>query len=165
MTEEENKALVLKYYSGEREHVADDCRFFLSGDMPCSGWMSKTEKEAVSGSIMETVGPWTTTIGDMVAEGDRVWVEWESSATLTNGKHYNNNYVNMFKFRDGKIVEFKIFIDSLHMYRVLDAPEVRGEPGDRQSPLTNVTARFVFPDDGGTKTSDNAEDSAHSSGT
>ncbi|UVC15397.1 nuclear transport factor 2 family protein [Mesorhizobium onobrychidis] len=145
MTEAENKALVLRYFSGEREFVDEDCRFFLSGDMPCSGWMTKREKDVLSPSILETVGPWTTTIGDMVAEGDRVWVEWESNANLTNGKRYNNCYVYMFKFRDGKIVEFKIFIDSLHMYRVLDAPEVRGEPGDRQSPLTNVTERFVFP--------------------
>ncbi|RWC51557.1 nuclear transport factor 2 family protein [Mesorhizobium sp.] len=146
MTEAENKALVLRYFGGEKEFIDEDCRFFLSGDMPCSGWMTKKEKDVVSQSIMETVGPWTTTIGDMVAEGDRVWVEWESNSSLTNGKRYNNFYVYMFKFRNGKIIEFKIFIDSLHMYRVLDAPQVRGEPRDRQSPLTHVTERFEFAD-------------------
>ncbi|MER8748028.1 nuclear transport factor 2 family protein [Mesorhizobium sp. M1050] len=144
MSEAENKALALRYFSGEKELVDDDCRFFLSGDMPCSGWMTKEEKDVVSKSIMEPVGPWTSTIGDMVAEGDRVWAEWESNSGLTNGNTYNNFYVYMFKFRNRKIIEFKIFIDSLHMFRVLDAPEIRGEPGDRQSPITKITERFVF---------------------
>ncbi|RWF86825.1 nuclear transport factor 2 family protein [Mesorhizobium sp.] len=142
MTEIENKALALRYFDGEWELVDKECRCFLSGDMPCSGWMKAHEKKAL-GSILKTVGPVTTTIGDMVAEGDRVWVEWEISARLTNGNTYNNCYVYMFRFRDKKIVEFKSFVDTLHMYRTMDAPEVRGEAGKRQSPLTSVTARIV----------------------
>lgn len=42
-------------------------------------------------------------IHTITAEGDRVVVEFEGNATLSNGKSYNNQYCMVFTLRDGKI--------------------------------------------------------------
>jgi ketosteroid isomerase-like protein len=43
------------------------------------------------------------TIHTVTAEGDRVTVEFEGNATLSNGKPYCNQYCMVFTLRDGKI--------------------------------------------------------------
>jgi uncharacterized protein len=42
-------------------------------------------------------------IHTVTAGGDRVVVEFEGNATLSNGKRYNNQYCMVFTLRDGKI--------------------------------------------------------------
>ena len=42
-------------------------------------------------------------IHTITAEGDRVAVEFEGSATLSNGKPYCNQYCMVFTMRDGKV--------------------------------------------------------------
>lgn len=47
MTVAENKSLALRFLSRQNKEsdiVDEHCRIFLSGDMPCSGWMTKREK-------------------------------------------------------------------------------------------------------------------------
>lgn len=44
-------------------------------------------------------------IEKVVAEGDTVVIEWEGNAVLRNGEPYCNQYVFIFSFRDGKIVQ------------------------------------------------------------
>jgi hypothetical protein len=78
-------------------------------------------------------------LGEMTAEGDRVFVEAESRATLAGGGTYNNHYVFMARFRDGKMIEHKEFADTLHIHRVVDAPEVTAPPIARQGPLTSIS--------------------------
>lgn len=41
----------------------------------------------------------------IIAEGDRVMVEFEGNATLANGVAYDNEYCFTFVIRDGRIVE------------------------------------------------------------
>lgn len=43
------------------------------------------------------------TIQTVTAEGDRVAVEFEGNATLSNGASYCNQYCRVFTVRDGKI--------------------------------------------------------------
>jgi ketosteroid isomerase-like protein len=53
------------------------------------------------------------------AEGDRVAIEAESHVLNPNGRIYNNFYHYLFRVRDGKLVLFKEYQDTLHMYDYL----------------------------------------------
>jgi ketosteroid isomerase-like protein len=63
-------------------------------------------------------GPLTMTVHGVTAEGDRVAVEAESHAAMSNGKIYNNTYHFLFLFRDGKICLAKEYNDSAHVAAV-----------------------------------------------
>ncbi|WP_218775519.1 nuclear transport factor 2 family protein [Oceanobacillus senegalensis] len=52
------------------------------------------------------------------AEGNRVAVETESYAEMTNGKVYNNLYHFLFVLEDGKIQKVKEFLDTEHAREV-----------------------------------------------
>lgn len=84
-------------------------------------------------------------IGDVTAEGERVWIEAESEAPLASGGTYTNTYVIALKVSNGKITEMKEFSDTLHVFEAIDAPEIRGPRKPRQSPLTTVTATVQGP--------------------
>jgi hypothetical protein len=45
---------------------------------------------------------------------------------LKTGVPYENAYVFFVRLRDGKIVEYKEFIDTLYVNRVIDSPQTRG---------------------------------------
>jgi ketosteroid isomerase-like protein len=53
------------------------------------------------------------------AEGDRVAIEAESHVLNPNGRIYNNFYHYLFRIRDGKLVLFKEYQDTLHLYDYL----------------------------------------------
>lgn len=53
----------------------------------------------------------------LTAEADRVAMEAESHIrNPENGRLYNNFYHHLFRFRDGKIVLFKEYQDTLHLF-------------------------------------------------
>jgi uncharacterized protein len=118
----------------------DEFRYFLPGTLPASGWWDRdgflASAQMFAGKL---AGPITMRIGDVTAEGDRVWFEAESDAPLTDGGRYQNTYVMAIRVRDGKVCELKEFSDTLHVYEAMDVPEVRGARKDRESPLTGVT--------------------------
>jgi hypothetical protein len=60
----------------------------------------------------------------MIAEGDRVAVEAESFAELTNGKVYNNRYHFFFELADGKVTKVREYMDTAHAREIfLDSEE------------------------------------------
>jgi hypothetical protein len=82
-------------------------------------------------------------VGEMVAENELVWFEAQSQATLTNGEAYRNLYMFQMRIRNGRIVEYKEFGDTLHIWRVIDAPDTRGPSISRQPLFKNVSYRFI----------------------
>ena len=58
--------------------------------------------------------PSVITVFGVTAEGDRVAIEAEGRAELTNGKIYANRYHYLFIFRDGKICQAKLYNDTKH---------------------------------------------------
>lgn len=52
------------------------------------------------------------TIKELTAEGDRVAVEAVSRGEHVSGKIYSNEYHFFVRFRDGKITEFKEYMDT-----------------------------------------------------
>ena len=50
---------------------------------------------------------------EFIAEGDKVVVLGETSATVKGtGKNYDTEWVHVFHLRDGKVTEFKEFLDT-----------------------------------------------------
>ncbi|BCQ07361.1 hypothetical protein JMUB5695_00782 [Mycobacterium heckeshornense] len=149
-----NKELALTWFqalvSGDAQtamsRMADHFRYFLTGTMPASGWWDKKgflDSARMFSSVL--AGPITMRIGDVTAEGERVWIEAESEAPLASGGTYTNTYVIALKVSNGKITEMKEFSDTLHVFEAIDAPEIRGPRKPRQSPLTTVTATVQGP--------------------
>lgn len=58
-------------------------------------------------------------ISGMTAEADRVAMEAVSLLhNKTTGRTYNNFYHHLFRIRDGKVVLFKEYQDTLHLYDI-----------------------------------------------
>jgi ketosteroid isomerase-like protein len=53
------------------------------------------------------------------ADGDRVAVEFEGNATLSNGAEYNNQYCMVFQLRDGKIKQVNEYFCTILADQVL----------------------------------------------
>ena len=95
------------------ETMAEDCRITTMGTTAISGVRSKAEALAAA-KLAIGIFPkgLPTVIHTIVAEGDRVAVEAESFATDVSGKLYNNQYLFLMRFRDGKVIELKEYLDT-----------------------------------------------------
>lgn len=149
-TIDDNKALALRWVAasvmgdvaGTRACFDPDCKILIVGDMPFCGWMTVDDFFQQT-MVLPLDGPINFEVGELVAESDRVWFEAQSSATLKDGGQYQNVYIFQLKIRDGLIVEYKEFGDTLHAWRLIDAPETRGPAITRPPLLTSVSARFT----------------------
>lgn len=125
-----------------RDLFAADCRFMIVGDMPYSGWMGVDEFFTQT-TILPLGSPIQFDVGEMIAEGDRVWFEAESEAKLLDGSDYHNYYVFQFRILNSKISEYKEFCDTLHIYRTIDHPLTRGQAIERQPFLSGRKRRLT----------------------
>jgi ketosteroid isomerase-like protein len=150
VTTEINKAIVLDWMRANvmgdieksKSHYAPDCRFLVAGDMPYCGWMD-LEGFYRQATILPLDGPITLEIGNITAEGDQVWFEAQSFGTLQGGTTYDNFYVFFVRLRAGKIIEYKEFIDTYYVNRIIDSPATRGTPKPRYRIFETPTARFT----------------------
>lgn len=55
---------------------------------------------------------------DIVADGDRLAVEVESTADLTNGRRYSQQYHFKMQLRDGKILSVREYLDTQHSFDI-----------------------------------------------
>lgn len=117
-----------------------DCRLLIVGDMPFCGWMN-VDAFFRQTMVLPLAGPIRFEVGEMVEEGERVWFEAQSSAQLVGGGAYRNVYIFQMVIRDELIVEYKEFGDTLHAWRMIDAPETRGPPIERVPLFTQPSLR------------------------
>jgi ketosteroid isomerase-like protein len=59
----------------------------------------------------------------LVAEGDTVAAEAESTGDLKNGRQYRQQYHFMIRFRDGKIARVHEYLDTHHAFEVWIKPQ------------------------------------------
>jgi ketosteroid isomerase-like protein len=105
------------------ELYADDFEIWTAGSLPISG--TRTRAQALEGmSLINSMFPdgIAFTIHAMTAEGDRVAIEASSEGVHVSGLRYRNEYHFLMVVRDGKIVRFKEYMDTLHAKEVLLAP-------------------------------------------
>lgn len=103
-----------------REYYADDMQLWTAGSLPFSG--SSNKEQALVG-FPQILGLFPEglefTIEAMTAEGDRVAIEARSKGTTVRGDVYAQQYHFLMRARDGKIIEFKEYMDTDLARRVL----------------------------------------------
>ena len=100
-----------------RSLFAPDASWTLAaGDLPISGtWEGR---DAILGDFLATAlahyepGSIALEITGIVAEGDRVVVQWTSRARTRDGRDYENGCIGVFTVRDGRIVAVREYMDT-----------------------------------------------------
>jgi len=109
---ERNKKVVLEFIEafsrGDGEAtkacLAPDARAVAKGFGKLSSTRSFEDIVANAAAFKELIPTGLRpTIKSIIAEGDRVAVEFEGDATLANGERYCNQYCFVFSLQDGKI--------------------------------------------------------------
>ena len=121
---EENKKTALKYIDSlsagaiDLSLLTDDVQWWAPG----RGMMSKAKFLAVADAFRaKAKDKIRFQIHGITAEGDRVAVEAESFAELTDGRIYNNTYHFLFVFRDGRICLSKGYNDTRRAAEIASA--------------------------------------------
>jgi ketosteroid isomerase-like protein len=117
MSTDQNKATALKMVATlgagapDRSLLTDDAVWWAPG----RGEFGNEAFLKIAGSFAGMFkSPSKITVFGVTAEGDRVAVEAEGHAELTNGKVYRNRYHYLFIFRDEKICEVRLYNDTKH---------------------------------------------------
>jgi ketosteroid isomerase-like protein len=96
-----------------RDLYAEDFQLWTAGSLPFSGMSDKQQAlvgmEQVLGLFPDGI---TFTIHAMTAEGERVAIEATSRGMTFRGDLYEQTYHFLLRARDGKIVEFKEYMDT-----------------------------------------------------
>lgn len=126
--EEANKALAREMIDAltrndvewVKEHYADDVRLWVTGTLPFSGEQDKAGALASMPAVLDLFPKGLTfSIRSMVAEGDAVAIEANSSGETFRGERYEQEYHFLMRARDGNIVEWKEYMDTEHARKVL----------------------------------------------
>ena len=149
---EENKKIVMRWFElglkadpAVADLLSPDCTFFVSGDMPFSGWKDIQGFFEMVSDLQFDPRQYVYRIGRIIGEGDEVWVEATGDVPLKNGNRYNNNYVFLFTIRDGKIVKWCEIADTLHSYRVGSNSDVTGPALDPRPQLVSNPTVVLGP--------------------
>jgi len=91
-----------------------DSRFWMNGSAPSSGALQGVPAmKALFESFMNAlVSGISMTITNVVAAGDWVVTEAVGRAETKDGRPYNSHYVQLWKFKDSKIVDFREYLDT-----------------------------------------------------
>ena len=124
----ENKELARRFVAaiskGDVEAIqssfADDGTVWTLGTMPISGTFTKDQVATASHRVLDLFPKGLTiTIEGMTAEDDRVAIEAVSHGVHASGRNYSNTYHFLMRARDGKIVEWREYMDTMHANDVL----------------------------------------------
>ena len=96
--------------------MADDVRWTIIGTTKWSGTMNGKQEivnRLLKPIFAELESPGSSTVDNVIAEGDYVVVQQHASGRMTKlGKPYNNTYCIVFKVVDGKIKEINEYCDT-----------------------------------------------------
>jgi uncharacterized protein len=128
---EANKQLVHQFmqlfstndYAAMATLMTDDATWTVPGDLPISGEHPKDEMIKVLEQMQQqfaTPVQWIAT--GMIAEGDSVAAECESSVDTSRGRQYRNKYHIVFHFHGGRISRLVEYCDTKHVNDVFLTP-------------------------------------------
>ncbi len=121
MSIEENKHFVKQFLewiaAGDAEAITSsyhpDGRVTTMGNTLISGTRGVQEIRQFSSGVLDAFpGGLLFTIQSMTAEDDRVAVECEAKGRHVSGADYHQHYHFLFRFRDGKLLELKEYLDT-----------------------------------------------------
>lgn len=125
---ERNKRLTREFIAavarGDTEAIvaayAEDGHVVTMGRTLISGTYAKPQIAAAAKLVLEAFPQGLEfTIHGMTAEGERVAVEAESRGRHVSGQLYNNHYHFLFRWRDGRLLELREYLDTEHATQVL----------------------------------------------
>ena len=102
------------------ELYAEDVRLWVTGSLPFSG--SKNKAQALEGmpQVLDLFPEGLTfRIHAMTAEGERVAIEASSEGTTFRGDRYQQEYHFLLRAREGKIIEWREYMDTEQARKVL----------------------------------------------
>jgi uncharacterized protein (TIGR02246 family) len=106
-----------------RDAFAEDATWAIAaGDLPISGtWRGRDAIiEDFLGTALSYYEPGSVDIEitGMIAEGDRVALQWTSRARTRDGRPYENGCLGLFTVRDGRIQAVREYMDTLYAHDV-----------------------------------------------
>ena len=124
MTVEENKQVVLAAlaalgtgnYEEMLGHLTDDIQFYVIGSTSYSGFYSG--KQELLEKILLPMGAqrnedgFSEEIIHIIGENDYVVSESRGNKTTESGSQYNNEYLFIYRLVDGKIKEWRCYLDT-----------------------------------------------------
>jgi ketosteroid isomerase-like protein len=124
----ENKDIIKRFFDllsdGEIieafELVDEKVNWWIPGNLPFSGHKSKEQYMEVVDAIKKGFpGGFRLTVLSMIAEGNKVAAEVESAGIHITGRNYHNKYHFLFELENGKITSVKEYMDTLHLFQLL----------------------------------------------
>ena len=131
MSTELNKQLASQFFAlinakdqdGYLGLIDDEALWWIAGnpeEMPAAGTLNKDQAGLMIAQINSNLAEGLRlTVKTLTAEEDRVSVEIESHGELRNGRIYNQQYHFLLRFRDGKIISVREYLDTQHTYATL----------------------------------------------
>jgi uncharacterized protein len=139
MSTEQNKAVAFKFFErftasdieGALNTMTDDATWLIPGKKersPVAGLYPKDKIGRLFHRMIKALtGGLKMTVVSCIAEGDHVALEVVSAGDLKNGRQYRQEYHMLLKFRDGKIMSVKEYLDTQHANDVWAAPPTEQE--------------------------------------
>jgi ketosteroid isomerase-like protein len=125
---ERNKALARQFFAAMArcdaaaivDSLDDEGRLQTMGSTLISGIVDKDTLRKFSAEILGSFPQGLeVTIHNVTAEDDRVAVEAEARGPHVSGKIYHNRYHFLFRYRNGKILEMREYLDTEQVTDVL----------------------------------------------
>ncbi|WP_438292917.1 nuclear transport factor 2 family protein [Streptomyces sp. HUAS TT7] len=130
-TTEASRAVILDYmdtlttgdFHALRRFFAPDATWTLAGDLPLSRtWVGPGAilDEFVPAMVEHFVpGTMELAFEGVIADGERVFAEWNTRAVAKSGLPYDQHCLAVFTVRDGRIAEVREYFDTLHAKNVV----------------------------------------------
>ncbi|MEW6256264.1 MAG: nuclear transport factor 2 family protein [Pseudomonadota bacterium] len=103
--------------------LSDDIVWTIAGSGPVAGTyrgMKDFIDRASAPLVTRLASPVVPDVRAIWADGDRVIVRFDGTATTTSGAPYRNQFVWIFRMRNGKAVEAEAFLDLAAYQQVVD---------------------------------------------
>lgn len=125
MSVEENKTVVLKTqealaaadFDTMLSHMTDDIVFYVIGSTSfsgtCNGKQALLEKVLIPMAEQRDENGYSEEILQIIGEGDVVVTESRGCKTTLQGQQYNNEYAFIYHFSDGKICQWRCYLDTM----------------------------------------------------
>jgi ketosteroid isomerase-like protein len=110
--------------------LAPDVVWTIHGSGPVAGTYRSLRdfvERASAPLVTRLTTPVVPEVHDILADGDTVIIRFDGSATTTSGAPYRNQFVWIFRLRDGSVVEAEAFLDLVAYQQVVEnnVPRVR----------------------------------------
>jgi len=95
--------------------LADDVHWTVIGSTPVS--RTYTSKRAFQEGAVQPLGAKLAsaiqpTVRDILADGEKIALQWEGRATAKNGTIYSQTYCWVMRFENGKVCEGTAYLDT-----------------------------------------------------